>query len=348
MVDIYCNIPEVKKEIFNQFLYTKNKNFRDRLLELIGIKRMISRPVMIVIETINKCNNNCIICGNQYCTRKKQIMSIDLFEKLLQDYVKMGGGYISLTPQVGEIFLDPFLQQRLEKIKNYPEILGISVTTNAVLADKFDGQNFKNIINSFMRIHISIYGLDESEYSMMTRRNTYHRMVNSVRKIIEASETCNIAFGFRFIKTHTQQEIENWMIQNFGKIIHYGWTNEYMNWGGGIKTDLIELPSSAQWKSKCDRLKSACIFPFFVYRIFPDGNVSFCGCVDFNNAEEFALGDINKQTLLEIFNSEKNQKLWDFPHFIPVTCQNCTHYAPISDYENLIDLFKSPLFAIGG
>jgi len=348
MADIYRNVKELKNESFQKYLYCKKNPYIQNLLDILRIKHVTSKPIMIVVETINECNNNCIICGKQFCSRKTNIMSIELFDKVLRDYSDMGGGYLSLTPQVGEIFLDPLLQKRLEIIKSYPEISGISVTTNGILADKYDKPTLKRIINSFKRVHISIYGIDRLEYQAMTRRQTYDRMIKSVKKILEVAETAQIAFGFRFLKDRTPQEIENWMISNFNQTLSYGFTNQYVNLGGGVNTDLIKLPYSATWKLKKVQNNSPCIHPLFVCRIFSDGNVSFCGCVDFNHIEDFALGNLNNQSLVEIYNSKKNQMLWDSPNFITNACKCCTHYSSISEYENLLDHFKSPIFFIGG
>ena len=142
------------------------------------IYRRESRPLMMSCETINICNNKCIICTNRLDTQKKEIMSMELFEKVLKDYSEMGGGKLSLTPRTGELFLDPHLADRLRLIRKYPKITGLSVTTNAVLADQFNEHDLRFIVNNFEKIQISTYGLDEEEYFTMTQRNVYSKKNN--------------------------------------------------------------------------------------------------------------------------------------------------------------------------
>jgi hypothetical protein len=64
------------------------------------------RPLMLICETTNICNNHCIICAYDHQTRKKQRMQQDVFRRTLEQYVEIGGGPLSLTPMVGDVFLD--------------------------------------------------------------------------------------------------------------------------------------------------------------------------------------------------------------------------------------------------
>ena len=88
------------------------------------------RPLAISVETINICNNDCIICPYSAQTRKRRTMAMDLFEKAIRDYQEIGGGPVSLTPLVGEAFLDKHLLRRLRFMKQAPSITKVSVTTN--------------------------------------------------------------------------------------------------------------------------------------------------------------------------------------------------------------------------
>src|ERR1700694_2639184 len=161
-----------------------------------------SRPAMMICETVNACNLDCIICAYSHQERAKESMSLDLFEKVLRDYDEMGGGYLSLTPTVGDIFLDARLRERLALAASIPSIKGISVTTNAVLANRIPRQDLEYILSRFHRVQVSIYGLDRDEYREMTRRDNYVEMVASVRTILEiCGDSGKVVFGFRLLKS---------------------------------------------------------------------------------------------------------------------------------------------------
>ena len=72
------------------------------------------RPLYLRIETVNICNNRCIICAYPNQTRHEEVMTMEVFKKAVEDYVNLGGGYLSLTPLVGEVLLDPYLIDRLK------------------------------------------------------------------------------------------------------------------------------------------------------------------------------------------------------------------------------------------
>jgi MoaA/NifB/PqqE/SkfB family radical SAM enzyme len=280
-------------------------------------------------------------------TRKKEIMPLKLFEKVLQDYSDMGGGKLSLTPKQGDIFFDKFLLNRLDLIKKYPKISGISVTTNAILSDQLTDQELKRVIDSFERIHISIYGIDEEEYSLMTQRDTYNRMLKNVQRIISLIDNVDsIIFGFRFLKLHSSHEVEEWIMQHFHKKINYGETNIYMDWGGSINST-NSLPFQGIWRQRKEG-QSQCLIPLSACMIYSNGDVSFCSCNDFDIKDEFLLGNISKKSLTEIINSPKNRQLWSSPTNLPVSCKKCVSYRPFSDVDKYSFMFEKPIDFIGG
>ena len=91
------------------------------------------RPLGLLIETVNICNNDCVICPYSAQTRDRRIMSTSLFEKVVDDYARIGGGPVSLTPMVGEVFLDKRLRERLTYLRGTPSITKVSTITNATM-----------------------------------------------------------------------------------------------------------------------------------------------------------------------------------------------------------------------
>ena len=95
-----------------------------------------NRPIYLRIETVNTCNNNCIICAYRDQSRAKSIMPMALFQKAVLDYAEMGGGFLSLTPLVGDILLDRYLSERLQFLRTVPEIRSLGVTTNGAMVHR--------------------------------------------------------------------------------------------------------------------------------------------------------------------------------------------------------------------
>jgi MoaA/NifB/PqqE/SkfB family radical SAM enzyme len=302
---------------------------------------------MVICETVNICCNNCIICPYGTMTRKKEVMSLEIFEKLLKEYSAMGGGKLSLTPKMGDIFFDPLLLKRLDLIRKYPKITGISVTTNAIVSDRFTDRELKEIISSFQRVHISVYGLDPEEYALMTRRDTYQRMIDNIRRIIAVSpRSCTLALGFRLLHERSPAEIDAWILKNFRMKMPYDFTSTFMDWGGTLDATQ-PLPLNGKWRP-ARVTASQCIMPLIACLVFSSGDVSFCSCNDHDIKEEFRLGNIGKKSLTEIINSPKNAKLWESSLNPPRSCKFCSSHRPIRNLEYYEDLFEDPQKFIGG
>jgi MoaA/NifB/PqqE/SkfB family radical SAM enzyme len=308
---------------------------------------VFSRPVMVICETVNSCCNDCIICPYRSMTRKKETMPLELFEKLLKDYSAMGGGKLSLTPKMGDIFFDELLIERLDLIKKYPKITGISVTTNAILSDQFSDKELQDIVSSFEKIMISVYGIDAEEYFLMTRRNTYQRMIDTIARILSVSKRPHaIELGFRLLKQRSQSDVDAWIMKNFHTKIASNVTSLFMDWGGSLDATKM-LPFSGKWR--CGKANvSQCLIPLAACLIFSNGDVSFCSCNDYDIKDEFRLGNIADHTLGEIINSPKNEKLWASPLNLPKSCKFCGSHRSFKKLENYSYVFENPLEFIGG
>lgn len=308
---------------------------------------ILSRPVMVICETVNICCNDCIICPYSSMTRKKETMPAELFEKVLKDYSDMGGGKLSLTPKMGDIFFDDLLIERLDLIKKYPKITGISVTTNAILSDQFSDKELQEIVSSFEKIMISVYGIDAEEYFLMTRRDTYQRMIDNIARILSVSKRPHaIELGFRFLKQRLQSDVDGWILKNFHKKIASNVTSHFMDWGGSLDSTKM-LPFSGKWRQKKANAIQ-CVIPLAACQIFSNGDVSFCSCNDYDIKEEFRLGNIADHTLTEIINSPKNEKLWASPLYLPKSCKFCGSHRSFTKLENYSYVFENPLEFIGG
>lgn len=348
-MNVYRDIPLLNNPEYEQYLhYPKNKSLLTHILDLFSHHPplLLSRPLMLICETVNICNHQCIICPYGKTQRKPQVMELDVFEKVLVDYSAMGGGYLSLTPMIGDIFLDPLLPQRLQLISKYPRIKAISITTNAVFADRFSDVELQFIVNHLKKFHISVYGIDEEEYHTITQKNTYERMLQSIRKIITFIDKDTVVFGFRLFKNRSNLEIENWMQDNFGSIYPYNSTITYSNWGGAID-DSKKLPWNAEWTKKIES-SEPCLLPLLAIQVFSNGDVSFCACADYDGDEELSLGNITKHTLEELFNSERVRDLWNSTSDIPLFCKECTFYRPLSYIKDNEHILENPLHMVGG
>jgi len=282
-------------------------------------------------------------------SEKREVMDEYLFKKTITDYCDIGGGHISLSPTRGEVFLDKHLKKRIDFIKGTDLVKTVSFTTNAVDASRFCEKDLSYIINSTSMLQISVYGLDEYEYSMMTRRTGYYeKMVKNVSKIVNLNEKSSIVFAFRFLKNHAQSTIEQWILENFGRDIPYVYTLEYIDWGGDMDTTK-ELPHDAKWLVHTEKKDIPCYLPVVSTKVFVNGDVKFCTCIDYNNISENTLGNIKNDRLVDIYNGKKAKELWRKGFS---KCHRCivSAHRPLTSIEDLYlaNVLDEPTKYLGG
>lgn len=327
-----------------------------RLLDPAG--RM--RTLYLRIETINLCNNNCIICAYGDQSRPKQRMSQEFFKKVLADYKEMGGGYVSLTPLVGDVFMDQQLGERIAYLQECEFVTGIGFTTNAVMAHRLSDEKLRAIITPLKHLSISIYGMDPEEYEAMTRKETYREMIDSIRRILSIA-TFPVTLSFRALKKHTESELLGWLKSELGvapeeigqeKGRHRVFINSFMqaygNWGIYSKENR-PLPFDASWWSfQPQPVRPQCMIPILAFMVFSSGNVSFCNCDNFDDTEELRLGNANDDTLSNIYNNAKTKSLWNWAKSgVPAFCQNCSHHIPMSFLNTQPEVLANPHIIVG-
>lgn len=305
------------------------------------------RPAMLICETVNICNNNCIVCAYSYMKRTKTTMSCDLFDKVLKSYSEMGGGCLSLTPVVGDVLLDKYLIDRIKIARKYENITSISFTTNAIMAGDLPVSSIKYITNNVNKIMISIYGIDQEEYKLMTRTDNYHKMVDGVNRILSSVEDCSkIELGFRLLKNRSDHDFDNWIINNLkSKNIKHHKVTKYANWN--ILDTSTKLPFDAEWLDN-KFVIDHCLIPVIALQVFSNGDISYCPCDDYDRVPEFHLGNIVNMSLLDMCNSEKYHKLIDLNSAVPRYCRKCTFHMPMSSINEHKHALNDPVSFIGG
>jgi hypothetical protein len=302
------------------------------------------RPLMLTIETVNTCNFDCIFCPYSSATRPKTVMSMELFELALDQYAAMGGGCLSLTPMVGDVFLDRFLPQRIRSIRTRPSITNISITTNGSLFQTVAAEDFDYIVNQLHRIQVSLYGTDPAEHKLITQRAMFDRVIENVRRLLDiAGEPGKVHLGFRLLQERSEAFLAQWIQQTFGRPVPFGSTVEYMNWINAIDTTK-PLPLDGRWTQLTGDRKQ-CFLPLLACHVFANGDVTYCPCDDYNGLPELRLGSILDKTLAEIYNSPRVRELWKQ---LPAVCSGCTAYRPLSNMDMYASAFDDPIAFAGG
>lgn len=305
--------------------------YRFRVPAQVERLREITRkdPLFLQIETVNICNSACIFCAYPCMTRKKGIMDPGLFEKIIRDFAGMGGVSLNLTPIMGDILLDPHLLERLNILKNYPEIRQITFTTNGIALERYSDQEIRRLLEDLSRIQLSIGGLDRETYRTMYNVDRFPTVKKGMERLLEVRKTVSnpaeISFAFRTndstFETRFKAQLDSYRRQ--GVKISHMWI--YGNYSGAVEKNEekgLEIYSDHRNKHQ------TCVFPCLNMVVCRDGTITAC-CADFEG-KELILGHAEKETLTEVWTGEKRKALLESfgSGDLPPICRSCSGYQP--------------------
>lgn len=264
------------------------------------IKKKISNiklPKYILIEPYNLCNAACTMCPYKEMTRKKELMTMNLFRKIVDDAAKNNIETIDLT-FYNEAFLDPHIFERIEYIKKKHIKLNLFSNGSVLTKEKTN----KLLDRGIDLINFSLDGATKNTYETIRKNLKYETVVNNIKYLIEERNRRglkNPRVELAFIISETnQKEIERFKQQ---------WKNIVDNIRFGI-IDTRDEKNNVPKKFEVKKSKKpwACTRIWEAIQVMSNGKVVLC-CVDFDG--KVVVGDMKKQSIKDIWNSNKFRQL---------------------------------------
>jgi MoaA/NifB/PqqE/SkfB family radical SAM enzyme len=303
-------------------------------------------PETLFLETTNICNADCIFCAYQYQDKfrpGKGVMSDELFEKALADYVAFtepAQRHINFTPLVGDPLVDPKIIQRVARCK----AIGADVTffTNGILLNRIDVKAL--VATEVDRIYISTAPFDRQTHERLYRTHgKYDDLLAGVQKLLDArnerNATTRVNLMFRsdipLSQIVEQPDFQRCIAPKMRpKEIRnlYAQVRGFDSWGGQIRP--ADLPPG-MGLAQAPRLKRRpCIWTFNLMVMY-DGLVRACSC-RFTGTERVGtdgllVGNLREQTLQEIWNGDAIRALHrTFGNgALHDVCKSCTMYRSV-------------------
>ncbi len=320
--------------------------YKDYLVQRIKpgntYEELLLFPSFFEIETVHACNAKCAMCPGISDSRPKKPMEKSLFSKIVQeiapnrDMVRK----VSLFRD-GEPLLDPHIVERIVEMKD-AGIHCVSTTSNMSLMNEGKAEG---ILRSGLDvIDMSIDGFTEDTYSKIRCGLKYKTVRDNVLRFIAMRDKINPNCQIR-IRFVLQQDNEHEWDE-----FHKFWTDKLSekdvvlnhpihNWGGNLDS------FSPVHKSLQSRVP--CVAPWSLMVIFVNGLVPLCN-VDFE--ADFILGDITKQTILDVWNSKTindvREKHLNNKASLPL-CKDCNAWdEPSYQEESITGQFLAKLGAL--
>jgi radical SAM protein with 4Fe4S-binding SPASM domain len=276
-----------------------NENLTKVVNSYEGCKTDAIIPPILVLEPTNNCNLDCIVCPRREL-KKTGFMNYNLFKKIIaenKDYLKTILFYFR-----GESLLHPQFIDMLQYIKENSDTRLILSTNATILKDKITEKILQAQVDDII---FSIDGFSKRSYEKIRRGSNYSDVLTNVHNFILQKNILNsrINIILKLIKTDTNQHEIDDFIKYWRKYNCDVEISNYNTWANQLPSSLY---SGIQGKYR--DFREPCADLWFKGVITFDGKVVLC-CYDFK--EKIILGDLNHQSLFNIWNSERMKLLRD-------------------------------------
>ncbi len=275
--------PEHLQQYQDMFLHLKQSPYMDW-------------PAHVHIETYAKCNAACSFCPYPQLERQGERMSDELIAKILNDLRDIPNTLpIQISPfKVNEPFLDTRLFDILKSINQQLPNASITLTTNATPLNDHNLDQLEQVSNvGYLWISFNDHRAEEYEKVMQL---PYARTIKRLDALHARATGAGLPFQVILSRvgdgSHADAEFCAWVAQNYAKfgvsVFQRG------GWLGQVDLGMqVQVPQVG-----CVR--------WFDISITATGVVAHC-CMDGQAA--YPIGDVNKQHVLEIYNSPHYREL---------------------------------------
>jgi radical SAM protein with 4Fe4S-binding SPASM domain len=287
-------------------------------------------PPVVGIEPTNNCNLDCVFCPRQEMTRQVGDMNTELFERIVDD----------LRGRVEFIWLqdygEPFLNRNIFQMIRAARARGLrtGVSTNAtVMTDRV----ISGILDSGLDYIIFAFdGATRETYEKVRLGANFDQVTRNIRRFLERkNETkapiyvCVQCICMQQTRAEIRRFIRAWRVRGVNGVRIRQLTYSGNDEGGGKHGS----NGDGRGRFRNDPGRRPCYWLWSNPHIKQDGTVVPC-CQDVNGV--LAIGNVREQSLGEIWNGEKMQRLRRL-HLegrqaeIPL-CRGCNMYQPAGPF----------------
>ena len=283
---------------------------RVRLEEVIPLRM----PYSIFIDPSEVCNFRCSFCAmqdkNEKLPYKRRIMDFDLYRKTIDDLKKFPGQLKMLRLALhGEPLMNPRFPDMVRYAKEANVAQHIETVTNGSLLNP--ELNRRIIDAGIDRVRISVESVTEEGYARISGvKLDMDKFLNNIRDLHERSGRCEIYCKIVDIAVPTDAEKKRFS-ELFGDVCDKYFIDSVIpHWSDYDRLNEIkEFNAGTQRGLHGQSVRDVRICPivFYTLAVHADGQVGVC-CSDWRR--ELIFGDLSRDSLPDIWNSEKLFRFW--------------------------------------
>jgi len=276
-------------------------------------------PFDVVIETTAYCNLSCIVCPYPMLKRPKGNMDFEIFKKIVDEIAEENSSTGLWVAIMGE----PLIRSnQLIEMLNYAKEKGLkNVNLNTNARFMTDGIAHKLLSAGLSRIIISLDAFTKETYDQIRVGGDFDKTVKNVENLLEIRKNKMLSKPDVVVQFIIMDENENeveafkeyWLKK--GAIVK---VRLKLGWGNAITTEDLDA-ANIERNFPC---------PWLLRTVSIHWNGEFAQC-DADYEGEYSPGDINKQTIKEVWRGELRKRrekhlALDFSHPL---CKNCKDWS---------------------
>ncbi len=272
-------------------------------------------PKVVEIQFHNLCNSNCLICPYKDMHYKIEYMKEELFNKFLNE-IEDG----MLTRIIPYLNNEPFIQNdyidKVKKIRKKCPNIEIEISTNASMLNKFKLEELLEL--NLAEFRISVFGYSSNTYKKMMPGLIKEKVFQNLNLISKIFKGSNTIVSIVMIDNGEISEDEFINMSKLAEKLNF----KFERWGFLDRSKNVSYSNNGFYNENvcgCEQNR-----PIERMHILSNGDVIFC-CQDWKHT--MVIGNIEKNTIKEIWNSEKYNDLRKAVYKknidTPVLCKNC-------------------------
>jgi len=278
------------------------------------IKNVVkAQKLFVTVEPYNICNLRCIMCPYPKMKRKKELMPMSVFKKIVDEAKELGCATVTLQVY-SEPLLDPFLIYRIKYIKSKGMRAGFF--TNATLLN--EKMALKILKSGLDFIKFSVDAGNKEDYEKIRVGGNWDKVKNNIISFYKKRDELKLK----------KPKISIFIIKQRSNEKNIKSHKEFWrDWSDEINISTVDNRAEDSI-SKSFLKKYSRPYPCFTPKhltVLSNGKVVMC-CLDYEG--KMVLGDLKSQSLKEIMNSENFKKILElhmsFQGDKIDMCKNCT------------------------
>tara|TARA_B100001964_G_scaffold156571_1_gene171996 strand:+ start:5871 stop:6914 length:1044 start_codon:yes stop_codon:yes gene_type:complete len=263
-------------------------------------------PKVSNIELTNRCAMDCKMCPRGSMKRPVGLMDFKLFKKIV-DQIPLYANQILCIHGIGDSLLHP----DLNKFITYANKKGFKTTTSTN-PSSLNPKTIETILESGLgHLTISLDGVDSDTYRFIRGDAAdYEKALKNIHNFLEEKQKGRYSkpeIEMSIIKMDkTEYSLEEfyqiWNLEGIDRVT----AKDFISWDGSQQNIINMNKNVVPNNGRPDAGKFACIRPWLTISVLWDGRVVSC-CYDYDG--KFLLGDLNTQTIEDIWNGEKAKML---------------------------------------